>query len=329
MKCFIILATLWLCFGLGFVGGQGLEKKSDTDPFSELPDTKLITVEYKFPYSFGGDMPAEEDSEKPRKSAQDVLESYGVSFPEGTSADIDRVRGVLVVTHTVKVFERIDEIIESILGGPQKQVFFELRILEMSREEAERVEELTKPDFKHDKAFQAAMELVETGKARIIAATSVIGRFGQRSKSETGEEVMTVEGFDWNETTGLLVPRFSARQCGLKLELDPVISGDDLSIDLSCALEYHYRAPVSDVMKISLGSGKEQEFAIHRFFVDRVASQQTFLTGSTLLLGRFTDRSPEDPSAKTLLDRLAFLTGTVQMAESTNRRRVIEDAPAK
>ena len=99
--------AVWLLLlALMSVPGLGREKEKKPDPFAELPDTKMITVEYSMgplipPSSRRTTEPNNEQPDPTQKSAQEVLESYGIHFPKGAKADYNSAAGSLRVTQTI------------------------------------------------------------------------------------------------------------------------------------------------------------------------------------------------------------------------------------
>lgn len=336
---FIIVGMKWpfrpaawlLLLALMSVPGLGQEKGKKPDPFAEFPDTKMITVEYSMgslilPSSGRTTEPSNEQPDPTQKSAQEVLESYGIHFPKGAKADYNPAAGSLRVTQTINNVKDIDGIIDSILGGGWTLIHIELRFISASAADAERIADLARPDFRHDAAYQDALSLVEAGKAEVLSTTHVVARSGQRSLSESGEEILAISGFKWDERPGRLVPEFSKRRVGLTFEVDPVTGRDESTISLNVSVEHHYRPPVSEPMTVILSEGNEQSFSHHRFFADKVICHVTMTSGSTLLIGRFRDGQDKDAKPGEAIERLAFLTVNTQKPP---RRRVIEAENAK
>lgn len=67
-----------------------------------------------------------------RMGAQEFLQSYGVSFPEGTSANYSPTTNMLVVRNTAKGLEIVDMLVEQAFGRSPKQVVIEVKLLEIS-----------------------------------------------------------------------------------------------------------------------------------------------------------------------------------------------------
>lgn len=332
MKRICCLALLLLglppLFGQEHSGPEKSDPYAKRDPFAELPDTKMITVEYYIPSMFSGPPMTDNPDRKP---AQEVLESYGIHFPKGATADLNLTTSKLRVTQTINNLEKIDQIIESIRGGPEKLIYAEVEVFEMSPTEAAPILEMTRGNsFRHNSAHEAIVERVEKGSAKRTAAVRVISRSGQRSKAENiSEEVTHINELKWDADAGQLVPNFVPRNVGTFLEVDPVIGGDDVTLDFNLVFHHDYRTPDVENLELNLGSEHPQLLPMHRFHQHRITTQITTLDGYAVLLGRFTDKGTREGEEATA-ERLVFLSARIQHPEEigTERlRRTIDENP--
>ncbi|MCB1092894.1 MAG: type II and III secretion system protein, partial [Verrucomicrobiae bacterium] len=69
-----------------------------------------------------------------RKTARDVLESYGIVFGQGASATFNPQTSQLIVRQTQDQMELVEAVIESIRGGGQKQIFITSKFIEIGEE---------------------------------------------------------------------------------------------------------------------------------------------------------------------------------------------------
>lgn len=69
-----------------------------------------------------------------RKSARDVLESYGIVFGQGASATFNPQTSQLIVRQTQDQMELVEAVIESIRGGGQKQIYITSKFIEIGEE---------------------------------------------------------------------------------------------------------------------------------------------------------------------------------------------------
>ncbi|SKA94465.1 general secretion pathway protein D [Prosthecobacter debontii] len=67
-----------------------------------------------------------------RLGAQEFLQSYGVTFGEGTSASYSAATNTLIVRNTTRNIELVDQLVEQAQSRSPKQVVVEVRLLEVS-----------------------------------------------------------------------------------------------------------------------------------------------------------------------------------------------------
>ena len=107
-------------------------------PQSESTDV-LITKEYKIPPGFiqsvpgGAPAPTAGQPVAARSMAKDYLESQGVTFPEGASANFIPSTSRLIVKNTQPNLELIDALVETAAATKPTQVSIEAKFLEISQ----------------------------------------------------------------------------------------------------------------------------------------------------------------------------------------------------
>jgi len=113
-------------------------------PQSEPTDI-LLTKEYKVPPSFISSLPANapapvagvapgsQSSVTARSGAREFLESQGVTFPEGASANYIASSSRLIVKNTQSNLDIVDSLVENSLTTPPSQVEIESKFLEITQ----------------------------------------------------------------------------------------------------------------------------------------------------------------------------------------------------
>ena len=71
---------------------------------------------------------------KPRRSLKEILKDSGVNFPEGTSATYLPGTSMLVVTNTPSNLDKIDVLVEGIIGGTPKMIKILTKFVEIKQE---------------------------------------------------------------------------------------------------------------------------------------------------------------------------------------------------
>lgn len=126
--------------------------KLKVEPYSVVvvpqnePTDVLITKEYKVPPSFITSLPAGADaapiagvaagsqpSIASRSGAREFLESQGVTFPEGASANYIAGTSRLIVKNTQANLDIVDTLVETSLTAPPSQVEIESKFLEITQ----------------------------------------------------------------------------------------------------------------------------------------------------------------------------------------------------
>jgi general secretion pathway protein D len=108
-------------------------------PLSEPTDT-LVTKEYRVPPGFisstpsgGGGADAGFGATAGRSTAKDFLESQGVQFPPGASANFLASSSRLIVRNTQENLDLVDALVESSTGAAPSQVEIESKFVEISQ----------------------------------------------------------------------------------------------------------------------------------------------------------------------------------------------------
>ncbi len=111
-------------------------------PLSEPTDV-LITKEYKVPPSFITSLPATASAPGVaagsqsvvgnRSGAREFLETQGVTFPEGASANFVASTSRLIVKNTQSNLDLVDTLVDNSLTAPATQVEIEAKFLEVSQ----------------------------------------------------------------------------------------------------------------------------------------------------------------------------------------------------
>ncbi len=196
---------LWLCIGL--LAGIGVTlgvtslaseqpAKKQTATISE--DEDLYTIIYRVPPSFDGSGTADsfatepEESSTVRKSAQEILEEVGVSFPEGASAVYDRGQSQIIVRNLRSQLELVEAYVESLRGQNEKHVYLTCGTLiaeeeEMDTEYSEggsKVQTTETGAVFTDPQFQVLGRALRNKGLELEPVVSLFTRSGQRASAE-------------------------------------------------------------------------------------------------------------------------------------------------
>ena len=223
------------------------ESAEHADPHEPDEDGMItITVGHVPPQAFLSGV----DTGKPidyRQIARDLLERAGVSFPEGAHAWFDPVTGMLEIRNTPEQAELAEAYLTPIGSGPEKVITCHFEVFEMPAAAAQQL--VTKADSMphHDRLRDHIIAACKRGDAEFITSVDLPTRSGMRSKTETGARSLyplpkTPPGDARDEAvekaedaTQKPRPLLEWRQSGLEVEVDAVLGGDSITIDLTMA----------------------------------------------------------------------------------------------
>jgi type II secretory pathway component GspD/PulD (secretin) len=185
-----------------------------------------------------------------RESVKELLEAVGISFPEGAMVTSGS-NGQLIVRNTRAELEKLEAYLATILPGPEKQLFIILEMIEVNHTDFS--EWLLSNQMEQDATGlrRTVQEWVREGRGTILETTTVMARSGQRSKVESIDEYIYPTEYDPPEIpnevtlsdgatapiTGVTPTAFATRNLGVTLEVDPILSADETTIDLNLTPE--------------------------------------------------------------------------------------------
>lgn len=143
-------------------------------------------------------------------------------------------------------------------------------------------------------------ELIDDRDATLVDSTMVVARSGQRAKVESIQEIIYPTEFHPAEMqhpgegkTVVLSPqpdKFETRNCGVTLEVDPVIGSDNRTIDLNLAPEIVYLNGY-EVWATHEGRESEMEIRTPIFYTVKTTTQITTRDGEAVLMSVNTPRN--------------------------------------
>jgi len=243
-----------------------------------------------------------------RLSSREILESVGVTLPEGASAIYNPETGELIVRNTRDQHELVQAYLDSIVDAGERQIQVIVEFIE--------VEHLDFSDWVLSNHFdqsgtplrKAAQEWVRDGRGEVIETATVLARSGQRAKVESisehiyateydppvvPEEVTLGEDSD-APMTDVTPTAFETRNLGTTLEVDPVLGADSYTIDLNLSPEMVQLEGATEWTNENYEGGIKLEMPL--FYAMKVTTQVTLHDGTYQLIG--TTRPMKDEDAK-------------------------------
>lgn len=279
------------------------ENPTVPEPIGDIPEG-MIRNTYVVPPTFlstdsgGGTEPADPFADpKPTiqraPDAKEILENAGIAFPEGTFARYIPESNSLVVQNTRDQVE----LVEAYVGGGcdyiERNIPFTFYIIEGPVAAIDQVLENTAGIADHTDEWNRVRNLEDIS---IVGVYRVEGRSGQRAKIESvcnytypfasqGEEATKSKEKDESPSHGELACHFETGQVGTVIEFDPVLSADEVTIDLNLSFRYDFAPP-----RISSGTGDNSKpiplsQLTTEFHKAKFNCQTTLIGGTMRLLG--------------------------------------------
>lgn len=238
---------------LGMLAGNGTaqdakpKRSSGPELFTNIyvvpPTFGLSSVEESNPDPFAA--PAHEGGTPIRRPAKEVLEEYGISFGEGTSALYNPQTSQLIVRQTQDQMMLVEAVLESLRDQTELQIHLSYQIIE-SRER------LLEPEKKSEDR-KNALEVDPDSGARRVREKTTKPKPLIPPLAIAGEKVFTIDQLESFldeieaskrgkiRRSGELLVR-SGQRCEMWVadafaEIDPVIGGDNFTIDLNLSMK--------------------------------------------------------------------------------------------
>lgn len=279
---------------------------------------------------------------RPTLSAMDVLKANGVGFPEGSLAVFDAATNQLIVTNTQDNLDQIDAFVSPFgCGRGPSGVAATLHIVEADGPSLRMLLQEHGAQADQTALWRDVEALVSAGTAKRLGAARLETSSGQRATFEAGEERMSAGGLKFGKLTTEAdsaepkVAESSAsdpdrtaaskatppqpsdahfmsishemHRAGTRLEIDPVIGPDGLTIDLNLSLEHHYAPPtVRPVPPAANGETLVVAMPATDFHMAKVTTAITLTSGMTKLIGVWTPEGAPKYEGKDVM-QAAFL----------------------
>ncbi len=194
----------------------------------------------------------------PRPTALDVLEANGIVFPEGASATFSPVTGELIVRNTPENVKSVQEFVEGLIISRRVVVGIAVQVVQADGSLLRRVAGEVAKVADHAKAWQTLVNAEAEGKASFLQTGWLETRSGQRAAFFAGTTYMHTGASTLGRTkrdegekaearnepaNNVLSVRHEQDPVGFSFQVDPVITPDGASVDLSFSVKYDMASP--------------------------------------------------------------------------------------
>jgi hypothetical protein len=301
-------------------------KPPEVKALPNAPSDGMRTQRFKVPPNFlrgGGSAPAPpadpfapvERTPHGRLTAVDMLMANGIQFPSGASAKYFPGTNTLVVRNTELGLSQVEALTDEINKILPRAVQFTLFIAQAGAKtlRASVGAMATKAD--HGKELADLEKLAAQGVAQIPVILRYETRSGQRATLDSGtmhkyagdlqEEPRKAADAKKPEdppakdegaasSSKIVSAPIRRRMVGTRIEIDPVIGPDGVTLDINLSMEHHFAAPTLPAAPAKVNAaGKQLELPGAIFHCANLTSAVTLYSGMTKLLGVWKAEGPD------------------------------------
>jgi hypothetical protein len=263
-------------------------------PYSHAPpppakDAKEIhTRTYRVPPDFlsAGADATTPDGTKKTKTAKEILEAVGITFPPGTAAYYGPPSTRLVVTNTNENLEMVEAFVGWGCYSPRRTTACTIHVLQGPGPLLRRLTAQASGKSNHRVEFDELLAAVKAGTVQHLNMARIETKSGTRASSTQANEHIFIADISLNDKQQLSFTQ-EMRQVGLRLELEPTVNSDGATVELTLAPEYHTAPPLEHREHLIDTQGRRLEFPLTDFFTSKTTTGITIPSGSARLLSLY------------------------------------------
>jgi hypothetical protein len=222
-----------------------------------------------------------------KKTARQVFEEAGITFPEGASVNYAGVTNQIIARNTP---ENLD-LIEAFIAGLDDcsrytTVTFTTHVLQGPGPLLRRLTAQAASKSDHRAELDELLAAVKVGTVQHLNTARIETKSGTRASSTQALENILITDVNVNEKGE---PFFTQemRQVGLRLELEPTVLADGATVELTISPEFHTAPPFEHREHLIDTQGRRLEFPLTDYFTSKVTTGITMPDGTTRLISLY------------------------------------------
>lgn len=251
-----------------------------------------------------------------RLTAKAILEAQGITFPEGATATFNPTTGLLIVTNSQSNLDLVEIIVNATNDDTPSTIAFIVTVIEGPGEL------IRQGNAAASQTANAAKELATLlgyaknpdSNVRVVGDAFIEAKSGNRVTTESVREHIYASDLEMDAKSRSSVIQ-EMRPVGLRLEIEPTVGADGITLDTTLSLELHPGPPHERQINVSEPiTGNPAGFSTTEVSGAHFTTSITSASGATKLIGL----TKPVGTAKEKDDILwaAFITGTVRRLEA-------------
>ncbi len=289
--------------------------------------TRTFRIPPDYPGTSGGDAgvtaPADPFAATPeqppqtpeRKTAREIIEAYGISFPAGAGATFDPVTGFLTVTNTLQNLDLVESLVAEIIGPTPRVIACSVTVIEGTGEVIRQAVAAAsrKTDAREELATLLGQANDPKSNVRVVGDAFLETKSGTRASSDAIREHIYASELEMDAKSRSSVAQ-EMRHVGLRLAYEPTLGADGVTIESTLSLELHTAPPVERQVTVTEPvTGGTAEFPTTEVHAAHFVTGISSVSGSVKLIG--VTKPVGTPAENDDILWAAFVTPTVHTSQ--------------
>lgn len=221
-----------------------------------------------------------------RKTARQILEYQGITFPEGSSARYIAATSTLVVRNTRPNLDLVEAAVGCWSCRPwaNTTVAITAQVLQGPGPLLRRIAAQAAPRSDHRALLEELLAAVKAGTVQALDTARIETKSGVRASTEQGRDRTVVTGITLAGENHPAVLHHKALPIGFCLEMEPTLGADGSLNDLTLAAEYHTAPPARRPEHLIDAQGRRLDFELTDTHRSQVVTALTVPDGRARLL---------------------------------------------
>jgi hypothetical protein len=226
----------------------------------------LQTKAYHVPYNFDSIMKEEINRAPKRMQVTSIFDVRGITMPEGASTSFNPATSMLVVRNTPENLAQVEAWLEELVHDSAATITFTTHVLQGPGPLLRRLATQAANKSHHRAELDELLAAVKAGTVQHLNTARIETKSGTRATAEQGTQHSTLTEVSMNDKGE---PFFGqeTRQVGLRVELEPTVGADGVTVELSLAPEFHTAPPFEHREHVIDTQGRRLEFPLTDYFV--------------------------------------------------------------
>lgn len=216
------------------------------------------------------------------QNARQILESQGITFPEGAMASFHPL-GRLTVRNTMANLDLVDAFLSTMCITHPLTIAFTTHVIQGPGSLLRRLTAQAATKSNHRAELEELLAAVKAGTVRHLDTARIETKSGTRANAVQGWKHRSFRHVSVNEKGEPHITQ-ETRNVGLQVELEPTVGADGVTVEITLAPEFHTAPPLEHREHLIDTQGRRHEFPLTDYHTTKVTTGLSVIDGSVRLL---------------------------------------------